>query len=101
MYAYGLDHGELGEHFLMLTDCPLMCEGGSSSYGRQTSQDHGNNGDNSGETEATHGEVEFPRSNYDGFCFFIGSQKMDEIHIMCDMYMDGAGIPMLVTMSKE
>ena len=26
---------------------------------------------------------------------------MDEIHIMCDMYMDEAGIPMLVTMPKE
>ena len=26
---------------------------------------------------------------------------MDEIHIMCDMYMDEVGIPMLVIMSKE
>ena len=34
MYNYGLDHRELGEHFLLLTDCPLMCEGASSSYGR-------------------------------------------------------------------
>ena len=33
MYDYGLDHGELGEHFLVLTDCPLMCKGRSSSYG--------------------------------------------------------------------
>ena len=33
--------------------------------------------------------------------FFInGSSKMDEIHIMCDMFMDEAGIPMLITMSK-
>ena len=34
MYDYGLDHGELGEQFFVLTDCPLMCEGRSSSYGR-------------------------------------------------------------------
>ena len=34
MYNYGLDHKELGEQFLVLTDCPLMCEGGSSSYER-------------------------------------------------------------------
>ena len=27
--------------------------------------------------------------------------SMVEIQIMCDMYMDEAGIPMLVTMSKE
>ena len=27
--------------------------------------------------------------------------SMDEIQIMCDLYMDNAGIPMLVTMSKE
>ena len=26
---------------------------------------------------------------------------MDEIHIMCDMYMDEAGIPMLITMSQR
>ena len=26
---------------------------------------------------------------------------MGEIKIMCDMYMDEVGIPMLVTMSKE
>ena len=25
---------------------------------------------------------------------------MDEIHIKCDMYMDEAGIPMLITMSQ-
>ena len=31
---------------------------------------------------------------------FLLLLKMDEIHIMCDMYMDEAGIPMLVTMSK-
>ena len=27
--------------------------------------------------------------------------SMGEIQIMCDMYMDKVGIPMLVTMSKE
>ena len=27
--------------------------------------------------------------------------SMSEIQIMCDMYMDEAGIPMLVTMSNE
>ena len=27
--------------------------------------------------------------------------SMGEIQIMCDMYMDEAGIPMLMTMSKE
>ena len=33
MYVYGLDHVKLGEHFLVLIDFPLMCEGRSSSYG--------------------------------------------------------------------
>ena len=28
-------------------------------------------------------------------------KKMDEVHIISYMYMDEAGIPMLVTMSKE
>ena len=27
--------------------------------------------------------------------------KMDEVHIISDMYMDEAGIPMLVTISKN
>ena len=76
MYVYGLDHGELGEHFLVLIDCRMMCEGRSSSYGRQEPQDHGNNGENSGETGETCGEVGLPRSNYGGFWFFImGSKK--------------------------
>ena len=34
MYNYGLEHRELGEHFLVLIDYPLMCEGRSSSYGQ-------------------------------------------------------------------
>ena len=33
--------------------------------------------------------------------FYYGFSKMDEIHIMCGMYMYEAGIPMLITMSKE
>ena len=37
MYDYGLDHGELDEHFFVLPDCPLMCEGMNSSYHRLTS----------------------------------------------------------------
>ena len=102
MYVYGLNHVELGEHFLVLKNYPLMCESRISSYGRWASQDHENNGDNSGDTGETHGEVVLPHSNYDGFWFFImGSQKMDELHIMCDMYLDEVGIPILVTMSKE
>ena len=67
MYVCGLDHVELGEHFLVLANFPLMCEGRSSSYGQWTSQDHGNNGDNSGETR---GELKLPHSNYDGFLFY-------------------------------
>ena len=39
MYDYGLDHRELGDFFL-LADCPMMCEGISSSYDRYKSQDH-------------------------------------------------------------
>ena len=70
MYVYGLDHVELGEQFLVLTNFPLMCEGRSSLYGRWTSQDHGNNGDNSGETRETLKELELPHSNYGGFWFF-------------------------------
>ena len=33
----GVGHGELSEGFFGLTDYPLMCEGGSLSYGRRTS----------------------------------------------------------------
>ena len=74
--VYGLDHVELGEHFLVLINFPLMCDPKSSSYDQWTSQDQGNNGDNSGEIGETCGEVELPRSNYGGFWFFImGSQK--------------------------
>ena len=65
MYVCGLDHVELGEQFFALADFPLMCEGRSSSYGRQTSQDHGDNG----ETGETCGEAMLPSSNHDGFWF--------------------------------
>ena len=71
MYVYGLDHVELGEHVLLLTNCPLMCEENISSYGRWTSCDHGNNGDNIGDTGETRREVELPHSNYGGFWFFV------------------------------
>ena len=37
MSVGGVGHVELSEGFFRLTDCLLMCEGGSSSYGRQTS----------------------------------------------------------------
>ena len=30
----GVGYGELSEGFFGLIDCPLMCEGRSSSYGR-------------------------------------------------------------------
>ena len=33
MYSYGLDHRRLGEFFLVLTDCPLMCEAKNSLFG--------------------------------------------------------------------
>ena len=34
MSNYGLDHRDPGDQFSVLTDCPLICEGRSSSYGR-------------------------------------------------------------------
>ena len=57
MHNYGLDHRDLGEHFLVLKYFPLMCEDKSSSYARLTSQDQGRNGDNSGENGGNHGGV--------------------------------------------
>ena len=33
----GVGHVELSEGFFGLIDCPLMCEGRSSTYGRQMS----------------------------------------------------------------
>ena len=49
------------------------------------------------------GEVVLPRLGHGGFWFFvlIWFPSMGEIQIMCDMYMDEVGIPVLVTMSKE
>ena len=60
MYVCGLDHIELGEKFFVLTDCPLMCEGRSTSYGRQTSLDMWDSGE-------TCEEVVLPRSGHGGF----------------------------------
>ena len=37
MYNYVLDHRELCGQILVLTDCPLMCEGRSSSNGQHKS----------------------------------------------------------------
>ena len=50
-----------------------------------------------------YGEVVLLGLGHGGFCFFllIWFPLMGEIQIMCDMYMDKAGITMLVTMSKE
>ena len=98
MYVCGLDHAELGEQFFALADCPLMCQGRSSSHGRETSKDHGH----SGETRETYGELTLPLLNQSVSCFFInGSHQWVTLDIICDMYMDEAGIPMLVTMSNE
>ena len=49
------------------------------------------------------GEVVLPRLGHGGFFVFvlIWFPSMGEIQIMCDMYMDEEGIPMLVMMSKE
>ena len=49
------------------------------------------------------GEVVLPGLGNGGFFVFvlIWFPSMGEIQIMCDMYMDEAGIPMLVTMSKD
>ena len=65
MYVCGLDHVELGEKFFVLTNGPLMCEGRSSSYGRQTSWDHGDNGEIGESCE----EATLPPSNQSGFWF--------------------------------
>ena len=48
-------------------------------------------------------EVVLPGLGHGGFCFFvlIWFPSMGEIQIMCEMYMDEPGIPMLMTMSKE
>ena len=49
------------------------------------------------------GEVVLPRLGHGGFWSFvlIWFPSMDEIQIICDMYMDEACIPMLVKMSKR
>ena len=59
------------------------------------------NGDNGGDIGEDRGVGKSPCLNYGGFWFLYYLSKMDEIHIMCYMYMDEAGIPMLVTKSNE
>ena len=65
MYVCGLDHVNIGEKFFALKDSPLMCQGRSSSYYRQTSYVHGD----SGESGETCGEATRPSSNHGGFWF--------------------------------
>ena len=54
MFVYGLGHVDIVEQFFALTDCPLMCEGRSSSYGRRTPQDHWGSGDTYEEVTLPH-----------------------------------------------
>ena len=90
MYLGGVGHVELIEGFFGLTNFPLMCEGRSLWYGRQTSYDSLGRGGASWVGE------------WWIFVFvLIWFPSMGEIQIMCDMYMDEVGIPMLMTMSKE
>ena len=42
--------------------------------------------------------LEFPHLNCSGFWFLL-LLKMDEVHIISDIYMDEVGIPMLISMS--
>ena len=49
--------------------------------------------------ERTVEESEAPHSNCSGF-WFVLLLKMDEVHIILDIYMDEAGIPMLVSTSQ-
>ena len=79
MYVCGLDHVELSEQFFALTYFPLICEGRSSWYGRQTSQDHGD----SGETEETCEEAPLPCLNHGGFGFYINGSKQWVRYIEC------------------
>ena len=44
-------------------------------------------------------EPEFPHSNAVNFSLYYFS-KMDEVHIISDIYMDEVGIPMLISMSQ-
>ena len=70
MFVYGLGHVELLEQFFALIDCPLMCEGRSSSYGRRTSQDHWDSGE-------TCEEAMLPclRHGVFLFCINVGSRQ--------------------------
>ena len=58
------------------------------------------NGDNNGETGEDRGGVESPHSNYGWFGLYFFS-KMDEVHIISDMYMHKASIPTLIIMSQN
>ena len=45
MFVCGVGCIEQVKKFFALTNCPLMCEGKISSYGRHTSQDLGDSGE--------------------------------------------------------
>ena len=64
MYVGGVGFVEQVRQILVLIDCPLMCEGKSSSYGRRTSSDPG-------DCEETCEEALIPRSRHGGFGFCI------------------------------
>ena len=86
----GVGHVEMSEGFFGLTYFPLMCEGRSSSYGRRTSQ-----------VFLWRGGASWARAWWLLVFVLIWFTAMGEIQIMCDMDMDDAGIPMLVTISNE
>ena len=64
MYVGGVGFVEQVRQIFTLTDCPLMCEGRSSSYGRRTSWDPGDCGE-------TCEEAMLPCSRHGGFGFCI------------------------------
>ena len=49
--------------------------------------------------EGTMEDLKFAHLNCSGFGFVL-LLKMDEVHIISDIYMDEAGIPILVSMSQ-
>ena len=64
MYVCGFNHIELGEQFFVGKTFPLMCEGRSSSYGRQTSPNHWDSGE-------TCEEATLPRSRHSLLVFVL------------------------------
>ena len=70
MSEYGEGCIEQVKQFFMLTDCPLMCEERSSSYGQRTSLDLGDIGE-------TCEEAVLPHSRHGGFwfCINVGSHQ--------------------------